>query len=202
MAIASAPGAAFVILAVLVVQAFRPAVAWPAGTWPVATRPALAQSLNYGVGRTPTAAELKTIDIEVLPDGRGLPPGEGTAASGKPVYDARCASCHGPTGIEGPNDVLAGGGGTLTTSRPLKTVGSFWPYATTLWDYINRAMPFDRPRTLTPDEVYAVTAYVLHLSGIVEERDVLSQTTLPRVRMPNRNGFVPDPRPDTVPKRH
>jgi S-disulfanyl-L-cysteine oxidoreductase SoxD len=166
-----------------VAQAFRPAVVF-------------AQSPTYGVGRTPTAAELKAIDIEVTPDGKGLVPGSGTAAAGKEVYARRCETCHGPTGTEGPQDVLAGGQGSLATSAPRKTVGSYWPYATTLWDYINRAMPFDHPSTMTADEVYATTAYVLFLNGIVGERDVIDRKTLPQIRMPNRNGFVADPRPD------
>jgi cytochrome c len=113
----------------------------------------------------------------------------------------RCETCHGPTGTEGPQDTLAGGKGSLATPKPLKTVGSYWPYATTLWDYINRAMPFDHPSTLTPDEVYSAAAYVLFLNGIVGEQDVLDQTTLPKVQMPNRNGFVADPRPDIPPKK-
>jgi cytochrome c len=164
------------------VQAFRPAVAEPA------------QSPTFGLGHTPPSDELTAIDIEILPDGRGLPPGSGTAEAGKPVYAAHCASCHGPTGTEGPNDILAGGQGSLKTTRPLKTVGSFWPYATTLWDYVNRAMPFTEPRSLPANDVYAVTAYVLYLNGIVTDRQVLSQTTLPQVKMPNQNGFVPDNR--------
>src|SRR5437773_894967 len=157
---------------------------------------AAAQSPTFGVGRPPAAEELKSIDIEVLPDGRGLPPGRGTAAIGKDVYARRCETCHGPTGKEGPQDVLAGGQGSLATSRPRKTVGSYWPYATTLWDYIRRAMPFDHPGTLTSDEVYGATAYVLFMNGIVQEQDVIDQTTLAQVKMPNRNGFTADPRPD------
>lgn len=165
---------------------------------------AAAQAPTFGVGHPPTPAELARIDIEVLPDGRGLPTGSGTPVSGKDVYAARCVTCHGPNGTEGPQDVLVGGRGTLPAksagSRPLKTIGSYWPYATTLWDYIRRAMPFDHPGTLTNDEVYASTAYLLFLNGIIGERDVLDQKTLPRVAMPNRAGFVPDPRPD-VPRR-
>ena len=156
----------------------------------------IAQSPTFGVGRAPRPDELKAIDIDVTPDGKGLLPGSGTAAIGKAVYTRRCETCHGPTGTEGPQEVIAGGKGSLTTSRPQKTVGSYWPYATTLWDYINRAMPFDHPATMTVDEVYAATAYVLFLNGIVSEQDVLDQTTLPRVKMPNRDGFVADPRPD------
>jgi mono/diheme cytochrome c family protein len=157
---------------------------------------AAAQSPTFGVGRAPTAQELQSIDIDVGPDGQGLPAGSGTAAIGKDVYARRCETCHGATGQEGPQDVIAGGQGSLTTARPQKTVGSYWPYATTLWDYIRRAMPFDHPGTMTIDEVYASTAYVLFLNGIVHERDVIDQTTLPQVQMPNRNGFVVDPRPD------
>ena len=157
---------------------------------------ALAQSPAFGVGRAPTPGELTAIDIEVMPNGRGLPPGSGTAAAGKAVYTSRCETCHGPTGKEGPQDILAGGQGSLATSRPQKTVGSYWPYATTLWDYIHRAMPFEHPGTMTADQVYAATAYVLFLNGIVAEKDVLDQTTLPQVKMPNRTGFTADPRPD------
>jgi mono/diheme cytochrome c family protein len=155
-----------------------------------------AQSPTYGVGRPPTADELKAIDIEVTPDGKGLRPGSSTAAAGKDVYTRRCETCHGPTGKEGPQEVLSGGQGSLTSQRPQKTVGSYWPYATTLWDYINRAMPFDHPGTMTADEIYGATAYVLYLNGIVREQDVLNQTTLPQIQMPNRDGFVVDPRPD------
>jgi S-disulfanyl-L-cysteine oxidoreductase SoxD len=163
-------------------------------------RPLLAQSPTFAVGHTPTPEHLRAIDIEVTPDGAGLAPGSGTAAAGKDVYTRRCETCHGPTGREGPQDVLVGGRGSLNTDAPLKTVGSYWPYATTLWDYIRRAMPFDHPGTLTTDEIYGVTAYVLFMNGIVGERDVVDQSTLPRIRMPNRDGFVADPRPD-VPVR-
>jgi cytochrome c len=145
---------------------------------------------------------LKAIDIDVHPDGSGLLPGRGTAAAGKAVYAARCVTCHGATGREGPQDVLVGGRGSLTSAKPLKTVGSYWPYATTVWDYVHRAMPFDHPGTLTVDDVYSVTAYILFLNGVVGENDVIDQRTLPAVRMPNRDGFVPDPRPDVKkPKR-
>jgi cytochrome c len=156
-----------------------------------------AQSPTYGVGRPATPEEIKAIDIDVTPDGHGLVPGHGTAAAGKAVYAARCVTCHGASGREGPQDVLVGGIGSLKTPKPSKTVGSYWPYATTVWDYIRRAMPFDHPGTLSIDDVYSSTAYVLFLNGIVGENDVLDQTSLPKVVMPNRNGFVPDPRPDT-----
>ena len=155
-----------------------------------------AQSPHYGLGRTPGQDEIRAWDIAVSPDGHGLPPGSGSAADGKAIYAMRCALCHGATGREGPQDILVGGKGTLTTAKPLKTVGSYWPYATTLWDYINRAMPFDHPGTLPPDQVYATSAYVLYLNGIIGEHDRLDARTLPQVKMPNRGGFVRDPRPD------
>jgi len=158
------------------------------------------QSPTFGVGRPPTPEELRAIDIDIAPDGKALPPGSATAADGKAVYTRRCETCHGPTGTEGPQEVIAGGKGSLTTQRPLKTVGSYWPYATTVFDYIRRAMPFDHAGTLTVDEIYGTTAYLLYLNGIVGEHDVINQTTLPQVKMPNRNGFVPDARPD-VPRK-
>jgi cytochrome c len=161
---------------------------------------AAGQAPPIGVGRPPTPAQLQAIDIEITPDGQGLPRGSGTAAAGKAVYASRCETCHGPTGTEGPQEAIAGGRGSLTTARPQKTVGSYWPYATTLWDYIRRAMPFDHPGTITTDQIYAVTAYVLYLNGIVGEQDVIDQASLPKIQMPNRNGFVTDPRPD-VPKK-
>ena len=159
--------------------------------------PVHAQSPTFGLGRAPTPEETRTIDIGVTPDGQGLPTGSGTAEAGKKIFESRCVTCHGATGKEGPQDVLVGGQGTLNTAKPIKTIGSYWPYATTLWDYVNRAMPFDHPGTLPTNDVYSATAYLLYLNGIVGEHDVLDQTTLPRVKMPNREGFIPDTRPDT-----
>jgi cytochrome c len=167
----------------------------------VGSRLAGGQSPTLRYGRAPTPDELKAIDIEVTPDGKGLAPGSSTAAAGKSVYTRRCETCHGPTGKEGPQDVLVGGQGSLATSKPQKTVGSYWPYATTLWDYIRRAMPFEHPGTLTADEVYGATAYVLFMNGIVKEQDVIDQSTLALVKMPNRNGFTSDPRPDVPVKK-
>ena len=158
-----------------------------------------AQSPHFKVGRTPTADEIKAWDIAVGPDGRELPPGRGTVARGKVVYVEQCARCHGATAVEGPEMPLVGGKGSLNTAKPLKTIGSYWPYATTLFDYINRAMPFDRPTVMSADDVYAVTGFLLNLNGIIADQDVMDAKTLPAVRMPNRDGFVPDPRPDVGP---
>jgi S-disulfanyl-L-cysteine oxidoreductase SoxD len=162
---------------------------------------ALEQGSVYGLGRPAAEADIRKYDSFIPPSGANLPPGSGTAEKGKAVYAAQCARCHGATGREGPEEPLVGGIGSLTSPKPQKTVGSYWPYATTLWDYVNRAMPFDRPGMLPPDDVYSVTAYVLQLNGIVSANDVLDANTLPKVRMPNRDGFVPDARPDTGKKR-
>lgn len=155
-----------------------------------------AQSPNYGVGRSPSVEEIRSYDTAIGPEGIELPPGRGTAREGAAVYAQRCAACHGATGTEGPNDRLVGGQGTLDSDRPVKTVGSYWPYATTLWDFIYRAMPVDSPGSLTPNQVYALTAFILSRNGIVEETMILDRESLPEVRMPNRDGFVPDARPD------
>ena len=125
----------------------------------------------------------------------GLPAGSGTATQGEAIYVAKCQACHGEKGSGKPNDALVGGIGTLAPDKvPMKTVGSFWPYATTLFDYVRRAMPFQESQSLTSDELYAVSAYILHLNGIVAANDVLDAQSLPKVRMPNRDGFIPFPR--------
>jgi cytochrome c len=158
---------------------------------------ALAAQSKYGVGRSVTAEEEKSWSITVLPDGQGLPEGSGTAAEGKQVYERRCQRCHGQDAKGGDEAALAGGQGTLATPKPLKTVGSYWPYATTLFDYVRRAMPYKDPGTLSSNQVYAVSAYILHLNGIIRASDAMNATTLPKVIMPNRHGFIPDARPDT-----
>jgi S-disulfanyl-L-cysteine oxidoreductase SoxD len=158
--------------------------------------PLVAQSPTYGLGRAAKPNEIKAWDFAISPDGKELPPGSGSSADGARIYAASCAGCHGKTGKEGPNDVLVGGQGTLNTSKPVKTVGSYWPYATTIWDYINRAMPYNKPGSLSADQVYAVTAYLLSLNGIIKEEAVMNAKTLPQVKMPNRDGFIGDPRPD------
>lgn len=151
---------------------------------------------TLGLGRPATGAEIDGWGAIVGPDGAELPPGGATAADGRAVYERRCAACHGPTGTEGPDAPLAGGRGSLATDEARKTVGSYWPAATTLWDYVYRAMPFNQPGSLTADEVYGAVAYVLFLNDLVGENDRMDAAALPRIEMPNRDGFVPDPRPD------
>jgi cytochrome c len=164
--------------------------AWlAAATLAVGCAPAAAQP-GPSLGQPVTPAELAAWDINIQPDGTGLPPGSGRAAQGAEIYAVKCVACHGADGAGSPNDRLVGGQGTLTQLQQVRTVGSFWPYATTVFDYVRRAMPFQAPESLTNDEVYALTAYLLAKNGIIRERDVMNARTLPKVRMPNRDGFV------------
>ncbi|GJD75151.1 c-type cytochrome [Methylobacterium goesingense] len=157
---------------------------------------------RLGIGQAATPERLAAWDIDVRADGRGLPPGHGSVRDGAALFGARCAACHGAKGEGGAADVLVGGQGSLATPKPVRTVGSYWPYATTLFDYIRRAMPFDAPQSLGADETYALSAYVLHLNGLLPEDAVLDAGTLPAVTMPNRHGFTGDARPDIpVPAR-
>jgi cytochrome c len=161
--------------------------------------PAAKEPATFGIGRAATPAEIAAIDIDVGPDGVGLPPGRGTAADGAPIFAARCAACHGKTGREGPNDVLVGRlpGDAFNFARDpraAKTIGSYWPYATTVFDYIRRAMPPDKPGSLHDDEVYGLTAYLLALNELIPADAVIDATSLPNVKMPARNHFVPDTR--------
>ena len=153
---------------------------------PAATKPAA--PARYGIGRAATADEIKSIDIDVMPDGHGLPVGIGTVAEGAKVYAAKCASCHGAKGEGRSADRLVG------NEPNQRTVGNYWPYATTLYDYTFRSMPFPQPGTLTPNETYALVAFILNLNGIVPDDAVMNATTLPAVKMPARGKFVPDNR--------
>lgn len=151
-----------------------------------------------GIGSTATAEMIAGWDIDIRPDGTGLPEGQGSVADGEGLYEAQCASCHGLFGEgEGRWPVLAGGEGTLDTAHPEKTVGSYWPYASTLWDYIHRAMPYLAPQSLNDDEVYAISAYVLYLNDIVDEDFVATKESFAQVKMPNEPNFYIDNRPDT-----
>lgn len=147
----------------------------------------------YDFGRPASPDEIKQWNIDVRPDGRGLPDGSGTVAHGKSVYEHNCIFCHGPNGKDGIKDRLAGGQGSLASDMPIKTVGSYWPYATTLFDYIRRAMPYQAPSSLSIDDTYAVAAYILNLNGILADDATLDKESLPKVRMPNRDGFIPEP---------
>lgn len=150
------------------------------------------------LGRSPKTAELVSWGSAVLPSGAGLPKGRGTALEGQRIYSTKCSMCHGSNG-EGRDPAgpqLVGGIGTLDTKNPVLTVGSYWPYSTSVWDFVHRAMPYTQPGTLSTNETYAVTAYLLYLNHIVSKDRIMDEKTLPTVRMPNRDGFVPDPRPD------
>lgn len=154
----------------------------------------------YNIGESLKPEQISAIDLSVLPNGAGLPEGKGTAREGAKVYATHCAACHGDNG-EGRGDYvsLVGGRGTLASDQPLLTVGSYWPTATTLFDYIRRAMPYNTPGVLTTDEIYAVSAWILEKNEILAPGTVLKRQSLSSVRMPNREGFVRDPRPDVVP---
>jgi len=158
----------------------------------LAAAPAQAAGPKFGFGTPATAQQIAGWDIDVRPDGAGLPRGRGSVAQGQVVYDAKCANCHGTFGESRSYVQIAGGVGTLGSERPERTTGSKLNHATTLWDYINRAMPFGEPQSLAPDEVYALAAYVLHLNDILPADAVLDQDSLPKLKLPNRGGFTTD----------
>jgi cytochrome c len=156
---------------------------------------------RFGFGRSATPEEIAALDIDVRPDGTGLPEGSGSVAEGRAIYAAKCAACHGASGVEGPNDRLVGrlpgdafSFGDDLAVRPLKAVGSYWPYSTTLFDYIRRAMPQSSPGSLENKEVYALTAFLLHRNELIDENAVMDRVSLPAVVMPARDHFVPDDR--------
>jgi cytochrome c len=160
---------------------------------------------TFSFGESPSDQEVAAVAIAVPADGRGLPPGSGDYGKGKQIYETACAACHGADlkGVAGLPDMpsgaalrLIGGRGTLTHQKPILTVESYWPYATILFDYTRRSMPFTAPGSLTADEVYAVCAYILAEANIIERTAVMDRNTLPKVQMPNRDGFIPDPRPE------
>jgi mono/diheme cytochrome c family protein len=160
---------------------------------------------KFEFGQLATEQEIAAVAIAIPADGKGLPAGKGDYAKGKQVYETACAACHGANlmGVANLPDMpagaalrLIGGRGTLTSQKPIPTVESFWPYATTLFDYIRRAMPFQAPGSLSNDEIYAVSAYILGEAKIIDKATVLDAQSLPKVQMPNRDGFIPDPRPE------
>jgi mono/diheme cytochrome c family protein len=193
---------AAVICAAGVSPGAMPLVAQSRVASPAKSQPAK-EPATFGIGRPATSAEIAALDIDVGPDGTGLPPGRGTSADGAPIYAARCAMCHGKTGKEGPNDALVGrlAGDAFPFARDArtpKTIGSYWPYATTVFDYIRRAMPPDKPGSLTDDEVYALTAYLLSLNELIAADAVVDAASLPKVKMPARDHFVPDTRKEAI----
>jgi len=166
---------------------------------PPAKSQAAKEPAPLGIGRPATPSEIAALDIDIMPDGTGLPPGRGTAAEGAPIYAARCAGCHGKTGKEGPNDVLVGRqpGDAFPFAkdpRAPKTIGSYWPYATTVFDYIRRAMPPDAPNSLGDGEVYNLVAFLLVQNELIPADAVVDATSLPKVKMPAHDHFVPDTR--------
>jgi cytochrome c len=165
----------------------------PASTQAKTASPAAARKpapKGPGLGVPATAAQVESADISIGPDGEGLPPGSGTPAQGEAIYSTKCVACHGLQGAGTVNDRLVGGQGTLTSPTPIKTIGSYWPYATTVFDYVRRAMPYPAPHSLTDSEVYALTAYLLSLNGVIGKDAVMDAKTLPQVRMPNRSNFI------------
>ena len=150
------------------------------------------------LGRAATADELRSMAISIPPSGAGLPAGSGSVEQGGKLYAEKCAACHGAKGEGKPADRLVGGQGTLKAENPVKTIGSFWPCATTVFDYVYRAMPYTAPQSLSASETYALTAYLLHMNGILGAEATLDAASLPKIRMPNREGFVGDGRPDTA----
>jgi len=143
-----------------------------------------------GLGVPATAAQVESADVSIGPDGAELPPGSGTPAQGEAIFNTKCIACHGPQGSGTVNDQLVGGQGTLTSTTPIKTIGSYWPYATTVFDYVRRAMPYPMPHSLSDQEVYALTAYLLSLNGVIAKDAVMDAKTLPQVKMPNRGNFI------------
>jgi S-disulfanyl-L-cysteine oxidoreductase SoxD len=152
---------------------------------------ASAQTKNGpGLGQPISVADAAPWDLSIQPDGTGLPPGSGTAAAGAAIFATQCVACHGAGGVGQPNDKLVGGQGTISQFQQVRTVGSYWPYATTIFDYIRRAMPFQAPESLTNDQAYSLTAYLLAENGIIKAGDTINAQTLPQVKMPNRDGFI------------
>lgn len=158
--------------------------------------PAFGQTGDKSLGRHLSKKELAGWNIDVFADGKGLPPGRGTVAQGEKVYQAQCVACHGVKLEGGMGPALAGGVGSLTTGKPLKTIGSYWPYAPTLFDYIRRAMPFQAPQSMSNEEVYSVTAYLLHKNDILPATATVGADNLADIKMPNRDSFYVDDRPD------
>ena len=176
-------------VAAIIARQNAPAPTTPRQTVPAAPARKVAPK-GPGLGVPATAAQIESADVSIGPDGAGLPPGSGTPAQGEAIFNTKCIACHGPQGSGTVNDQLVGGQGTLTSTTPIKTIGSYWPYATTVFDYVRRAMPYPTPHSLNDQEVYALTAYLLSLNGVIAKDAVMDAKTLPQVRMPNRGNFI------------
>lgn len=156
----------------------------------------MAAEERFGFGQEATDEQIAGWDTDIRFDGQGLPEGSGTVKQGQTIFENQCLLCHGERGVGDPMEALQGGAGSLDTDEPLKTLGSYWPYAPVIMDYVHRAMPQTEPRSLSADELYAVTAYLLHINDLLPEDAELDADRLREIKMPNRDGFVPDPRPD------
>jgi len=167
----------------------------------IASSSVSAEQRPFGLGQIATAEQVAGWDIDVRPDGLGAPVGTGNAMDGEEIYAERCSACHGDFGEAVDNwPVLVGGAGTLTSHDPVKTTGSYWPYASTMYDYIYRAMPFGEAQSLSRDETYQIVAYLLYMNDIIDDEFEVNQNTIGTIEMPNRDGFMlPDPRPDGQP---
>jgi mono/diheme cytochrome c family protein len=187
--------AAFVALSYGVVGAAQ-ALAAPKSTSASRNSLSPAASKPLGIGREASAEEIAAWDIDIRPDGEGLPPGKGTVKQGEPLYMERCAACHGEFGESaGRWPILMGGASTLASSDPVKSIGSYWPFASTVMDYIRRSMPFGNAQSLTNDELYAVTAYVLYLNDIIKDENFeLNEKTFTSIKLPNQPNFIDDDR--------
>ena len=156
----------------------------------VGINPVIAESKGPGLGKAISSEEIAAWDISVFPDGEGLPKGEGSVAEGEKIYQQQCLACHGAGGLGATADQLAGAQMSLTSEYPEQTIGSYWPYATTVFDVIRRSMPMTKPGSLSNEQTYSVTAYLLYLNNLIAKDDIMNATTLPKVKMPNEDGFI------------
>jgi len=187
-----------IVLLVLTAGSGRQGGGWAGGSGGISAWAAATDTTNwpasFGFGRAATPQEITAMDISIRPDGRGLPPGSGTAGEGKAIYAVKCAACHGKTGTEGPYARLVGPMGDTGDTTRAKTIGNYWPYATTIFDYTRRAMPYNAPGSLSAVEVYSLTAFLLAANKIIDSSAVVDAQSLPRVKMPAHDLFVPDDR--------
>lgn len=171
-------------------------IAMKLGVLSICVAASAAADQKHGLGHPVTEAQIASWNIDVAPDGKNLPSGQGTVIEGEKIYQTTCLACHGVNLEGGMGPALMGGKGTLTSQKPMKTVGSYWPYATTLFDYVRRAMPFQQPQSLSNDQVYSVVGYILNKNELLQVNATVNADTLTKVKMPNRDAFYVDDRPD------